>query len=197
MPPSSALMKLVKIELEQSQRHLGSCSNQHARDTIRTTMKEQHNSIETSCEDGPAMMELHWLPGVERRGLGVLIQMVNHIALIVSDVGRSASFYTDVLGCQQINRPNFDRHGAWFTLGNVELQLIKVEPLVHTGSNLIVSHIAIDVSETKKAFQRLKDMEVPLEINVSVPKVMYRCCEHVVHHSTPTADSLLTHTPWS
>lgn len=117
-----------------------------------------------------AMMQLHWLPGVERRGLAELVQMVNHIALIVSDVGRSVSFYADVLGCQQINRPNFDRHGAWFTLGNVELHLIKGVPLVHTGNNLIVSHIAIDVTDAAEAFERLKEMEIPFEINVSVPK---------------------------
>jgi catechol 2,3-dioxygenase-like lactoylglutathione lyase family enzyme len=34
---------------------------------------------------------------------------VNHVALVVSDVGRSLAFYTDVVGMKQIIRPNFDR----------------------------------------------------------------------------------------
>ena len=95
---------------------------------------------------------------------------VNHIAIIVEDVGRSCAFYTDVLGLQQIKRPNFDRHGAWLTAGNVELHLIKGEPLVHSGENLIVSHLALDVSDPQEAFRRLKAMKIPFEINVSVPK---------------------------
>ena len=112
----------------------------------------------------------HWLPGVERRGLGNLVMGVNHISFVVSDVGRSVSFYTDILGLQQVGRPNLDRHGAWLTTGNVELHLIKGTPLVHTGDNLIVCHWALDVSDPDLAFQRLREMRVPFEINVSVPK---------------------------
>ena len=69
---------------------------------------------------------------------------VNHIALIVSDVGRSTTFYSKVLGLPQIKRPNFDRHGAWFTFGNIELHLIKGNPIVHDGNNLIVGHISVE-----------------------------------------------------
>jgi len=57
------------------------------------------------------------------------ISSVNHIAFIVSDVGRSITFYSGVLGLQQVKRPNFDRHGAWFTGGNVEIHLILGNPL--------------------------------------------------------------------
>ena len=35
--------------------------------------------------------------------------IVGHIAIVVSDVGASLSFYTDVVGMKQIMRPNFDR----------------------------------------------------------------------------------------
>ena len=34
----------------------------------------------------------------------------NHIAIVVSDVGRSLHFYTNIIGMQQINRPDFDRY---------------------------------------------------------------------------------------
>ncbi len=39
----------------------------------------------------------------------------------------------DILGLQQIRRPNFDRHGAWLTMGNVELHLIKGVPTIYEG----------------------------------------------------------------
>merc|ERR1719491_1440513 len=57
------------------------------------------------------------------------IASMNHIAFIVSDVGKSTYFYSDILGLQQVKRPNFDRHGAWFTGGNVEFHLILGNPL--------------------------------------------------------------------
>ena len=34
---------------------------------------------------------------------------VNHIAIVVSDVGRSLGFYANVIGMQQVIRPDFDR----------------------------------------------------------------------------------------
>lgn len=43
------------------------------------------------------------------RGVGKLWSEVNHVAIVVRDVGRSLQFYTDVVGMQQIMRPNFDR----------------------------------------------------------------------------------------
>ena len=43
------------------------------------------------------------------RGVGRLWSAVNHIAIVVRDVGRSLQFYTDVVGMKQIMRPDFDR----------------------------------------------------------------------------------------
>lgn len=59
---------------------------------------------------------LHWDINKTRSGLGDNVVKVNHMAIIVSDVGLSAQFYSSVLGYQQIRRPNFDKHGAWFTM---------------------------------------------------------------------------------
>jgi hypothetical protein len=77
---------------------------------------------------------------------------------------------TPMFSLQQIQRPNFDRHGAWLTAGNMEIHLIKGIPLVHRGENLIVSHIALDVKDPEEAFRRLRKVQVPFEVNVSVPK---------------------------
>ena len=43
------------------------------------------------------------------RGIGDMWSSVNHIAIVVSDVGRSLTFYTEVIGMKQVMRPNFDR----------------------------------------------------------------------------------------
>ena len=120
-------------------------------------------------KDPEANPALHWKKDREKRGLGDLVYKSNHIAIIVSDVGRSARFYTDVMGFQQIRRPNFDRHGAWFTMGNIELHLIKGTPLVHSGEDLIVGHISIETFEIDKVPGKLRALGVPFRQNVSVP----------------------------
>jgi catechol 2,3-dioxygenase-like lactoylglutathione lyase family enzyme len=112
---------------------------------------------------------LHWFPDVDRRGIGDAIQRINHIAIIVADVGRSLAFYTEVMGFQQIRRPNFDRHGAWLTVGNTELHLIKGQPCVHDGEDLIVSHIALDTERPLEVLEKLVEMNIPFRQNVSVP----------------------------
>jgi len=113
---------------------------------------------------------LHWDPQRVKHGLGEVVHKSNHIAVIVSDVGRSADFYANVIGLQQIRRPNFDRHGAWFTMGNIELHLIKGEPLVHSGKDLIVNHIAIETTDIDRVPEILTAAGVPFRQNVSVPK---------------------------
>ena len=65
-------------------------------------------------------------------------------------------------------RPDFDRFGAWFTMGNINLHLInglKIlvflgwanheisisgRPCVHPDDDLIVSHFAIDIGSEEK-----------------------------------------------
>ena len=112
---------------------------------------------------------LHWNPEIPRRGMGDLVRSVNHIAIIVSDVGRSLAFYTEIIGFQQIQRPNFDRHGAWLTMGNLELHLIKGVPNAPSGRDLIVSHIALETTEPHKVLEKLLEYEVPFRQNISVP----------------------------
>ena len=112
---------------------------------------------------------LHWDPEIQRRGMGDFIRSVNHIAIIVADVGRSLAFYTEIIGFQQIQRPNFDRHGAWLTMGNLELHLIKGVPNAPTGRDLIVSHIALETEQPHKVLEKLLEFEVPFRQNISVP----------------------------
>ena len=112
---------------------------------------------------------LHWNPEIPRRGMGDLIRSVSHIAIVVSDVGRSLAFYTEIIGFQQIQRPNFDEHGAWLTMGNVKLHLIKGVPNAPSGRDLIVPQIALDTNEPQKVLEKLLEYEVPFRQNISVP----------------------------
>ena len=118
---------------------------------------------EENLQSAVDMIPLHWDKSVERRGMGNLIRKANHIALTVSDVGRSLWFYTDVLGLQQIRRPNFDRHGAWLTMGNIELHLILGKPVVPAGTDLIVGHISLETDNIEEVLRQVRKMEIPFE----------------------------------
>ena len=61
------------------------------------------------------------------------------------------------------------RHGAWLTFGNIDLHLIKGRPCVHPDDDLIVSHIAITVSDMDDLRKKLVNMSVLSRKNVSVP----------------------------
>uniref|UniRef100_A0A7S4S3T5 Calmodulin n=1 Tax=Alexandrium monilatum TaxID=311494 RepID=A0A7S4S3T5_9DINO len=139
-------------------------------DVSRAVEVWQRCSGVRDTRDPEGSPSLHWEKGRVKRGLGEVIYKANHIALIVSDVGRSAAFYSDVIGLQQIRRPDFDRHGAWFTMGNMELHLIKGEPVVHSGRDLIVGHISIETYDIDRVPKILKELGVPFRQNVSVPK---------------------------
>jgi len=106
------------------------------------------------------------------RGVSDLWKTVNHVAIVVSDVGRSVAFYSGVLGMKQILRPDFDRHGAWFTLGNIDLHLIHGRPAVHADDDLIVGHIALNCGgdyDVRQLMSRLRKLNIPYRENVSVP----------------------------
>ena len=47
----------------------------------------------------------------EEKGVSGHWRGVNHIALVVADVGKSLQFYADVVGMKQVLRPDFDRCG--------------------------------------------------------------------------------------
>lgn len=148
----------------------------HSPNTRRSNITSASNTTnltqsESQTSGVPKIISgLHWSTDRLQLGLAPAIHKVNHIAIIVSDVGRSAAFYTNVMGFQQIRRPNFDRHGAWFTMGNIELHLIKGVPAVHSGEDLIVGHISFETPHIANVPKILKSMGVPFRQNVSVPK---------------------------
>jgi len=77
----------------------------------------------------------------------MIFSQLNHVALHVADVERSAAFYRDVLRLEPIPRPAFSFPGAWFRLGaDQELHLIgerTQEVISHNRGN----HFALLVDD--------------------------------------------------
>lgn len=52
------------------------------------------------------------------------VRDVDHVSLVVADVAVSRRFYVDLLGMEEVPRPDFDFDGAWFRAGGTLVHLI-------------------------------------------------------------------------
>ena len=49
------------------------------------------------------------------------VKQIDHITLVVADLELTRQFYVDVLGMQQVVRPEFSFPGLWFQAGNTQI----------------------------------------------------------------------------
>lgn len=82
------------------------------------------------------------------------ILALNHVGLNVLDLERSRRFYAEVLGLDELPRPNFDFPGAWFRLGiGQELHLIGKR--ASGDGRFKESHFSLQVGNAARAAARL------------------------------------------
>ena len=82
---------------------------------------------------------------------------LNHVALFVADVERSARFYRDGLGLALLPRPDFDFPGAWFRLGaQQELHLIGGRLKGPADDSSRGGHFALQVADVPGVAAELK-----------------------------------------
>jgi len=55
------------------------------------------------------------------------ILSLNHASLIVADIIISRVFYCNVLGLQEVDRPDLGFPGVWFQIGSQQLHLLELE----------------------------------------------------------------------
>ena len=55
------------------------------------------------------------------------IVSLNHASFIVTNTEVSLGFYRDILGLQQVDRPDLGFPGAWLQLGTQQIHLLELE----------------------------------------------------------------------
>jgi glyoxylase I family protein len=68
---------------------------------------------------------------------------ISHVAISVSDLDRARRFYGDVVGLEELPRPEFGVPGLWFRLGDLQLHLLAVDEVSPPGVGL--PHVAFHV----------------------------------------------------
>lgn len=54
--------------------------------------------------------------------------LLHHASLMISDLDASTKFYTEIIGLQQVARPDLGFPGAWFQLGeNQQLHILLLD----------------------------------------------------------------------
>jgi catechol 2,3-dioxygenase-like lactoylglutathione lyase family enzyme len=84
---------------------------------------------------------------------------LHHVAISVSDLARARHFYGEILGLEEIRRPNFPFDGAWYRIGGQELHLIvSRDPTFRAGKGVTLEdgHFALRVTSYKAALAHLE-----------------------------------------
>lgn len=87
----------------------------------------------------------------------------HHAGVLVTDVERAAAFYEQVLGLENLPRPDFGFPGRWYDLKNgLQLHLMSINDLPAHSTNLprFDRHIALTVPDLVQAAEQLTALGV-------------------------------------
>lgn len=111
------------------------------------------------------------------------IENIHHVSLSITDLQKSKHFYGQILGFQELDRPNFDFPGAWYQVGNQQLHLIKHDNSTTLRKNNELNsregHFAIRVIgyEQTLAYLKEKGLEVSEKPNSTSGFAQIFCCD--------------------
>ena len=95
------------------------------------------------------------------------VRMVHHVGRLTKKLSESRAFYREVLGFQEIPRPNFDFQGAWLFNYGLQIHLIENRSIgdgdaaIQTRDN----HIALEVDDLDQAERILAERGIPHRVN--------------------------------
>ncbi|WP_037321474.1 VOC family protein [Salegentibacter sp. Hel_I_6] len=86
---------------------------------------------------------------------------IDHIAVYVVDLDKSTNFYENIIGLEKIPEPFKDGKHTWFTLGSVQLHLIKgASKITEPNKN---SHLSLSVPSVPNFIKILEKNKIPYE----------------------------------
>ncbi|HEY1601984.1 MAG TPA: VOC family protein [Pirellulales bacterium] len=95
------------------------------------------------------------------------IRSLNHVGRLTKHLEESKAFYRDVLGFQEILRPNFDFQGAWLFNYGLQIHLIVNESVPDPSGPIQTrdGHLAFEVDDLATVEKRLEERGIPFRKN--------------------------------
>ena len=106
--------------------------------------------------------------------------LLHHVSFPVSDLARARRFYEDVLGVEEIERPDLGRPGIWYRAGATEIHLIETPQGVDVGSrapglNPLGPHTAFAIEDYESTLSELRERGIEvLETNADAGQMWIR-----------------------
>ena len=102
----------------------------------------------------------------------IRVQSLDHVTIVVKDLAATRRFYVEVLGMDEVARPNFSFAGQWFqagvTLIHTILEFEGSGPAgLGGGANTRGHHFAFLVEDANEAARQITGLGIPF---VSPPK---------------------------
>jgi glyoxylase I family protein len=102
---------------------------------------------------------------------------LHHASLIVANTDKSLVFYREILGLQQVDRPDLGFPGAWLQLGAQQIHLLELEnpdPItgrpVHGGRD---RHVALSALALKPVQDALNNAGVVYTMSISGRRALF------------------------
>ena len=90
---------------------------------------------------------------------------VHHVSLNVGDVDAAGRFYLEVLGLEQIERPDFGFPGLWIQAGDTQIHLIEEQG--HRAPE--GQHFAFQVADIESTITELRGRGVEVSDSMDIP----------------------------
>ena len=101
-------------------------------------------------------------------GPRIRVKSLDHVTLVVRSLEASRKFYVDLLGMDEVPRPDFSFTGSWFQAGPTQIHLILDESATADGSDSTrTHHFAFQVDDAAAAVPRIEAAGVHM---ISPPK---------------------------
>ena len=105
------------------------------------------------------------------------IVSLNHASFIVTNTEVSLGFYRDILGLQQVDRPDLGFPGAWLQLGTQQIHLLELDnPDPTTGRPTHGGrdrHIALNVLSLTPVQEALTKAGIVYTMSISGRRAMF------------------------
>jgi catechol 2,3-dioxygenase-like lactoylglutathione lyase family enzyme len=88
---------------------------------------------------------------------GITISGFSHVAIAVTDVEEARRFYCELLGFEELPRPDFGLPGMWLRVGDLQLHFLEVDEMAPPGKGFTHFALHVPTEAFESTMERLRE----------------------------------------